>query len=354
MTDPHHAWSLEEFSFHIYDKSSEITGVRKGKCFWIRTSPEDFYQSPNSLERYIRLLDETRDDDDEDMEKAQIAEEELQEWVVQPFLPLIDQLEPSSSSSPLNDSDRPLTLHDYLYPDTYRFVLHVRNEQQEAGFDYDIPERMGLPGVDLRDWAVSSGWEWKVFRPTEIQLCCDEDDCEPLAQSPHKVTADGEVYFYKQLDYGDEECVVREMDIYRRLETLRPATATGERTDVHVPRLYGVVQDEQSGRVLGLIASWIDCGNRTLTCALLYGNKPELLRRKWDQQVSSTVAYLHEAGVVWGDAKAENVLVDTDDNAWVIDFGGGYTKGWVGRDRMETIEGDQEGLPKIKELLYQK
>ena len=213
---------------------------------------------------------------------------------------------------------------------------------------------MGLPGVDLRDWAVSSGWEWKVFRPTEIQLCCDEDDCEPLAQSPHKVTADGEVYFYKQLDYGDEECVVREMDIYRRLETLRPATATGERTDVHVPRLYGVVQDEQSGRVLGLIASWIDCGNRTLTCALLYGNKPELLRRKWDQQVSSTVAYLHEAGVVWGDAKAENVLVDTDDNAWVIDFGGGYTKGWVGRDRMETIEGDQEGLPKIKELLYQK
>ena len=350
MTDSRPAWSLKEFVFHIYDKSAEITGVRNGKCFCIRTAPENFYQSPDSLERYIRLLDERCDDDDEDMEKAQIAEEELQEWVVQPFLPLIDQLEPSPSS-PLNDSDRPLTLHDYLYPETYRFVLHVRNEQQEASFDYDTPRELGLPGVGLRDWAVSSGGEWKVFRPSEIQLCCEEDDVEPLAQSPQKVTADGEVCFYKQLVYGDEERAIREMDIYRRLETLGPAT--GERTGVHVPRLYGVVQDEQSARVLGLIASWIDCGNKTLTCALLYGNKPELLRRKWDQQVSSTVAYLHEAGVVWGDAKAENVLVDTDDNAWVIDFGGGYTRGWVGRDRMETIEGDQEGLSKIKELLYQ-
>lgn len=43
--------------------------------------------------------------------------------------------------------------------------------------------------------------------------------------------------------------------------------------------------------------------------------------------MSSTVACLHEAGVVWGDAKAENVLIGTDDNAWVIDFGGGYTRG---------------------------
>ena len=48
----------------------------------------NIYQSPDS--RYIRLLDETCGDDDEDMGKAQIAAEKLQEWVVQPFLPLID------------------------------------------------------------------------------------------------------------------------------------------------------------------------------------------------------------------------------------------------------------------------
>lgn len=42
-----------------------------------------------------------------------------------------------------------------------------------------------------------------------------------------------------------------------------------------------------------------------------------------------------------------------DDNAYIIDFGGEHTRGWVGKDHMETIEGDQEGLSKIKELLNQ-
>lgn len=50
-----------------------------------------------------------------------------------------------------------------------------------------------------------------------------------------------------------------------------------------------------------------------------------------------------------GDAKTENALVDTDDNAWIVD-GGESTRDWVGR---ETIEGDQEGLSRIEGLLYQ-
>ena len=33
--------------------------------------------------------------------------------------------------------------------------------------------------------------------------------------------------------------------------------------------------------------------------------------------VSTTLACLHEAGIVWGDAKAANILVDMDDNAWI-------------------------------------
>ena len=54
-----------------------------------------------------------------------------------------------------------------------------------------------------------------------------------------------------------------------------------------------------------------------------------------------------------GDAKAGNILFDIDDNVWIIDFGGGYTRGWVEKNRMETIEGDEEALSKIKQLLRQ-
>jgi len=60
-----------------------------------------------------------------------------------------------------------------------------------------------------------------------------------------------------------------------------------------------------------------------------------------------TLRELHEADVVWGDAKAENVLIDSDNNAWIIDFGGGYTAGWVDENLANTVEGDQQGPSRI-------
>ncbi|RJE21202.1 Protein kinase domain protein [Aspergillus sclerotialis] len=313
-----------------------MIGVSKGKCFCIGTSPENFDQSPESLKTYNHLMDEISND--EDMYKALIAEEDLQQWTVQPFLPLLDEMEL------LSLLERHLTLQDYLYPETYRFVLYVVKERQEPCFDYDVPTEPGLAGVDLGEWTVYS--KWKVFQPSQIQLCCGQDDNEVLSKIPRKVIADGETYFYKPLDHDDKECAVREMETYKRLEHL------GADERLHVPRLYGVVQDKQTGRVLGLMLSWINCENKTLECALAQEN-PSAMLVKWDQQVSTTLACLHEAGIIWGDATAGNILIDTDDNAWIIDFGGGYTRGWVGKDRMETIEGDQEGLSKIKELLHQ-
>lgn len=331
MTGLSSGWSLKEFLFNRYDKSAQITGVSKGKCFCIRSSAENFDQSPASLATYLRLMHETCDD--EDMEKALIAEEALQQWTVQPFLPLLEQVEPSFLL------ERRLTLQDHLHPETYRFVLHVVKEQQEPCFDYDVPREPGLTGVDLHDWAIFA--EWKVFRPSAIQVCYDQDDNEALSKVPRKVIADGEISFYKPLDHDDKECAIREIEIYRCLKNL------GDDERLHVPRLYGVVQDEQSARVLGLILSWINCENKTLLCALGY-DTPPVLRLKWEQQVSTTLACLHGAGIAWGDAKAGNILIDTDDNAWIIDFGGGYTREWVRKDRMGTIEGDQEGLSRIK------
>ncbi|KAK2668010.1 hypothetical protein RAB80_017201 [Fusarium oxysporum f. sp. vasinfectum] len=57
----------------------------------------------------------------------------------------------------------------------------------------------------------------------------------------------------------------------------------------------------------------------------------------------SFVHWLHEEGIVWGDAKPDNVLIDKDENAWIIDFGGSYTPGWVDEDKAETFEGDYQG-----------
>lgn len=81
-------------------------------------------------------------------------------------------------------------------------------------------------------------------------------------------------------------------------------------------------------------------------------DSPPVIRERWVGQLDTTLAGLHKVGIVWGDVKAENVLIDWDNNAWVIDFGGGYTKGWVDKEIAETVEGDLVGMAKLKKFIF--
>lgn len=58
-------------------------------------------------------------------------------------------------------------------------------------------------------------------------------------------------------------------------------------------------------------------------------NAPTSLRRKWFDSMVQTVKILHSNNIIWGDVKADNVVIDRQQNAWLIDFGGGVTWGWV-------------------------
>lgn len=68
---------------------------------------------------------------------------------------------------------------------------------------------------------------------------------------------------------------------------------------------------------------------------------------KWTQQMREAISYLHEKNLVWGDAKASNVLIREDGSIVLIDFGGGYTKGWVESNNYETSRGDWQGFERI-------
>jgi hypothetical protein len=39
------------------------------------------------------------------------------------------------------------------------------------------------------------------------------------------------------------------------------------------------------------------------------------------------------------------------DDAWVIDFGGSYTEGWVDEELKETPEGDEQAVARILKFL---
>ena len=60
---------------------------------------------------------------------------------------------------------------------------------------------------------------------------------------------------------------------------------------------------------------------------------------------------LHKRGFVWGDVSPNNMIIDEDENVWIIDFGGGYTEGWVEPRTGRRRRGDLQGLERIKEYL---
>jgi len=61
-----------------------------------------------------------------------------------------------------------------------------------------------------------------------------------------------------------------------------------------------------------------------------------------------TVIELHKQDIIWGDAKPDNIVIDECDNAWLIDFAGGFTEPWVDRKLCESCEGDLQAVGKIK------
>lgn len=78
---------------------------------------------------------------------------------------------------------------------------------------------------------------------------------------------------------------------------------------------------------------------------------PRSLKQKWVLQITNGVEQLHRAGIVWGDMKPENIGIYQNEDAWLIDFGGGYMEGCVPRELAGSIEGDTIGPEKTMELL---
>ena len=75
-------------------------------------------------------------------------------------------------------------------------------------------------------------------------------------------------------------------------------------------------------------------------------------KKKWKEQLKSTVQYLHENDIVWGDAHPKNVMIDSRTNdLTLIDFEGGCSPGFVDDDKRDTKAGDTQAVQRICEVI---
>ncbi|KAE9373738.1 hypothetical protein N431DRAFT_438912 [Stipitochalara longipes BDJ] len=169
----------------------------------------------------------------------------------------------------------------------------------------------------------------------------------------------GQGYITQVLVEGREMCCKSADDAFwqsieREFDCLRKVARSDFVDSIRVPRLLGLVTSAETGMIIDILEEYIPTGMQSHLRQL----KDEGMevstekRKKWGAQVRETVDLLHKIGVIWGDGKPHNVLIhEVTDDAWVIDFGGSYTEGWVDEELMETLEGDEQAVGKIRDFL---
>ncbi|KAH8742721.1 hypothetical protein F5883DRAFT_530613 [Diaporthe sp. PMI_573] len=320
-----------------------------GKTLTIEVCPEGFENSPTRLDEFNQYLEILQldsegewfsDEDDDDVDEGgetlntrpflDLSLDGCYEWAVRPFFPLLEGI----TSRP-SDAEK-VTLQHFFTGESFDASLTAVDDSLVPGVieaKDEMENVVGNPGIP---WKTTC----PIFHAKEVEVLPD-DPTYVLVDEPTRVRVQGRQLFFKAFQDPDDSIGAKEV------LTLEKISKAGfDPKEVRTSRLYGIVEDNKS-HVIGLLLYYI------LVDDTLYGKviKSESLggsvKDKWKRQVTVTVEALHRAGIIWGDAKASNILVDTDGDAWVTDFGGGYTERWVDRDKAGTIEGDLQGLRAI-------
>ncbi|KAI1171165.1 hypothetical protein F4777DRAFT_69087 [Nemania sp. FL0916] len=324
-------YTVTQFMFHPEHTDSELILICNGKRFIIRLTADSFNESPQLRERYLYFLRVA-----EEFELDGLTVDDFQDWIVEPFHSILRDVEPLSK-------ENVPTLHDFYFAETHPYTLRVVAEKL-------IPDSLLVDEV-TREFGLRLPEElcsrWPRFLPSDIGIYAERPE-EALSDVPQRVRILGDtnssIFFLKPAAVGDGGFVKQELRTYAKI-----ADAQLE-ADLRVPRLHGLVRDE-NGLVYGFLLTYIHCQASNLACAAGSPRTSLNLKQKWATQVKATVERLHASGITWGDVKPNNVLIDEKEDAWVVDFGGGYTEGWVSKELTGTVAGDLEGLGKILESL---
>ncbi|EXM09684.1 hypothetical protein FOIG_00033 [Fusarium odoratissimum NRRL 54006] len=315
---------------------------RNGKAFYIKISPTKFINSPNMTAKYMAYL-EVLESGEEVI--GDIYDTDAYEWVMAPFESLLVELAPPPEC---DLKDIKITLHEHQFPEFFVFELDIIDEKL-------CPRRVVAETSPVRPSFVTFDDDflddletWTALYDHAGIVLSFKDPEDALFKPPNKVLIDDcrTECFFKPCNSG--------VQIRRELGTYKMIHAAGLDSQFNLCHLYGIVMDEYDF-ILGILLTHIDnrgCPLSTKIALKEHEDPPPEVKQRWMDQIDAAVSGLHDAGIIWGDVKAENVLIDQDSNAWVTDFGGGYTKGWVDKEVAETMEGDRMGMAKLREFVF--
>jgi serine/threonine protein kinase len=304
-----------------------ITILYHSKRFHVSLLPPS---TPDTVEGpLISRFDSTADED------ILAIQDEIGKIVYDAGESIWDQLAPA-----LPDNEKPSDLHSILYPEAFSFLFVTNNGKAELtkgenedvlfhdGLGMKIVNDMGLPQYSSRDIRVL-----EIFAGQSHVTQVMVDGREMCCKS-------GDDWFFRAME--------------REFDCLRKVALSDISGYIRVPRLLSLVTSAESGKTIGILEEYIPTGE--LSNLRLLGDEgmeaSTQRRKKWGAQIRETVDLLHNIGVIWGDGKPHNVLIHQEtDDAWVIDFGGGYTEGWVDQELLETLEGDEQVVGKIHDFL---
>lgn len=335
-------YTLGPFRSSVHDKDSQLNFFVSNKHFQIELKAANFEKSPTLRADYLRYLEHLEPDylpePDEDFDSEDLLEE-LAEWVMECFLPILREIPPL-------DTHQKYTLHDCLSPEVFHYSLDVHQDKLSPIFlDKAGDERfLGAVLPEQVDYST-----FPIYRPDQIEISIS-DESNTLPAVPQKVYIQGQrtqIAFLKSVGAGDVNSICRELSAYTKIQS------ASFPKPINTSRLLGIVHIPSSGRIVGLLLSYIESkDNKTLLCM---GKDPQYVSmgQKWLRQITQSTEGLHMCGAVWGDAKPDNVLIDTQFDAYLIDLNGGYTRGWVDQELAYTAEGDLQGLQRISEFLLE-
>ncbi|GLB05446.1 hypothetical protein AtubIFM57258_000732 [Aspergillus tubingensis] len=204
---------------------------------------------------------------------------------------------------------------------------------KEGSFRFKTPELISneveFKGIAIPD-AVAAGYpRIPAYDLRDIIVSLDPDPRSVIPKKVSLVEQPNEALYFKMLtgrDKLDLICSYNEVESYTKLWD----SGIYDEPLFLGARVVGVAQD-CSKKVFGLLLLCIE--GSTLSDVMRDGPPlPDKERQnKWYWQIKNSLKILHRRDLLWGDPKADNVLIDVNDDAWLIGFGKTCTAPWVDR-----------------------